>query len=156
MLLPLKYYDDAGRVKPAMGLYLLILYLCRSILVLIGALTMREYTDQLLAIVYPEQHFLYLSLLIALPALFTLFILGFREKIWLSGREWIFLLIKPLLALSILADLILHIVLANSQAWAFSWVLAASLLTDCLALFYIIKDQHIRLMVKDWRKGQVY
>ncbi|MGJ8681774.1 DUF2919 family protein, partial [Paraglaciecola sp.] len=67
LLLPLKYYDDAGKVKPPSAWYWCALYLCRSVLVLIGALSSREYGSELLSIFYSESRYLYLNLGIALP-----------------------------------------------------------------------------------------
>ncbi|MDU0355474.1 DUF2919 family protein [Paraglaciecola aquimarina] len=80
LLLPLKYYDDAGRVKPPVGLYLTALYLCRSIVVLIGAYSSKQYSNELISLFYGEQRYLYLSLMIALPALLSVTLIGFREN----------------------------------------------------------------------------
>ena len=46
LLLPLKYYDDAGRVKPAVALYFCIVFLSRSLLILIGSISVRENGEQ--------------------------------------------------------------------------------------------------------------
>lgn len=151
MLLPLKYYDEAGRVKPSVGLYALIFFICRSILVFVAALSVREHSSELLSIFYPERDYLYLSLGIAFPSLMSLGILGFREKIWGANKIWLFLLIKPLLLCSILADLALHLTLANMQYWQFSWVIAITLLLDSLAVYFILTDKHTKLMLKDWQ-----
>lgn len=151
MLLPLKYYDEAGRVKPALGLYLLILFICRSMLVFVAAMSIRAHSNELLSLFYPERDYLYLSLAIALPGLLSLFILGFREKIWRSNKVWLFQLLKPFLLLSILADLSLHLSLADTQYWRFSWVIAITLLLDCLAVYFILIDKHTKLMLKDWK-----
>ncbi|WP_339721527.1 DUF2919 domain-containing protein [uncultured Paraglaciecola sp.] len=152
ILLPLKYYDEAGRVKPAVTLYICIGFLCRSLLVLIGSVTVRDNAEQLLALFYSNKHYLYISLAIAIPAFLTLLLLGFREKIWKADRCWMFSYIKPLLIFSVLADLALHIVLATTKHWQFSWVIAVTLILDSLLLFFLLRDKHTQLMLKDWKK----
>lgn len=152
LLLPLKYYDDAGRVKPAAGLYLCIVFLSRSLLILIGSVSVRENGDQLLALFYPEKQYLYISLSIAFPAFLALLLLGFREKIWHANRCWMFSCIKPLLIFSVLADLSLHIMSANVEHWQFSWLIALTLLLDLLVFYFLVKDKHTLLMLTDWKR----
>ena len=152
LLLPLKYYDDAGRVKPAAALYFCIVFLSRSLLILIGSVSVRENGDQLLALFYPEKQYLYISLSIAFPAFLALLLLGFREKIWNANRCWMFSCIKPLLIFSVLADLSLHIMSANVEHWQFSWLIAITLLLDSLVFYFLIRDKHTLLMLTDWKR----
>ncbi len=126
-------------------------FLSRSLMVLIGSLTMRAHSSELLAMFYPLNRDLYLSLGIAFPAFICLLIVGFREKIWAKHRTGLFLLIKPLLFLSLLADLFLHVYFAHTQSWLFSWIIACTLLIDSLFIYFLLKDQHTKLMVQDWR-----
>ena len=153
LLLPLKYYDDAGRVKPTAALYLCIVLLSRSLLILIGSVSVRENGDQLLALFYPEKQYLYMSLSIALPAFMASLLLGFREKIWQTNRCWMFSCIKPLLIFSVLADLALHIMLGSVAHWQFSWVIAITLLLDALIFYFFVKDKHTQLMLMDWKRS---
>jgi hypothetical protein len=153
ILLPLKYYDDAGRVKPAAAVYFCIVFLSRSLLVLIGSVSVRENGEQLLALFYPDKQYLYINLAIAFPAFVVLLILGFREKIWLANRCWMFSCFKPLLIFSVLADLGLHIMLANIEHWQFSWIIAITLIIDSLIFYFLIKDKHIQLMLVDWKRS---
>jgi hypothetical protein len=153
LLLPLKYYDDAGRVKPAVALYVCIAFLSRSLMILIGSVSVRENGDQLLALLYPEKQYLYISLAIAFPTFMALLLLGFREKIWKADRCWIFSCIKPLLIFSVLADLGLHIMLANIGHWQFSWLIAFTLLLDSLTFYFLVKDKHTQMMLMDWKKS---
>lgn len=120
-------------------------------LVFVATMSVRSHSSELLALFYPERDYLYLSLAIAFPGLLSLFILGFREKIWRANKVWLFLLLKPLLLCSILADLGLHFILADLQYWLFSWVIAITLLLDFLAGYFIIKDKHTKLMIRDWQ-----
>lgn len=153
LLLPLKYYDDAGRVKPAAALYVCIAFLSRSLLILIGSVSVRENGEQLLALFYPEKQYLYISLVIAFPAFLALLLLGFREKVWQADTCWMFSCIKPLLIFSVLADLGLHVMLANIEYWQFSWVIAVTLLLDSLIFYFLIRDKHTQLMLMDWKKS---
>jgi hypothetical protein len=153
LLLPLKYYDDAGRVKPAVALYLCIAFLSRSLMILIGSVSVRENSDQLLALFYPEKRYLYICLAIAFPAFLALLLLGFREKIWQADRGWMFSCIKPLLIFSVLADLGLHVMLADIEHWQFSWLIAITLLLDSLVFYFLIKDKHTHMMLLDWKKS---
>jgi hypothetical protein len=153
LLLPLKYYDDAGRIKPAVALYVCVAFLSRSLMILIGSVSVRENSEQMLALFYPEKHYLYISLAIAFPAFIALLLLGFREKIWKTNRCWIFYCIKPLLIFSVIADLGLHIMLANIGHWQFSWLIAFTLLLDSLSLYFLVKDKHTQMMLMDWTKS---
>jgi hypothetical protein len=152
LLLPLKYYDDAGRVKPAAALYVCIAFLSRSLLILIGSVSVRENGERLLALFYPEKQYLYISLVIAFPAFLALLLLSFREKVWQADTCWMFSCIKPLLIFSALADLALHVMLANIEYWQFSWVIAVTLLLDLLIFYFLIRDKHTQLMLMDWKK----
>jgi len=153
ILLPLKYYDEAGRVKPTAALYTCIAFLSRSLLILVGSVSVRENGEQLLALFYPDKQYLYISLAIAFPAFVTLLLLGFREKIWHADRCWMFSFIKPLLIFSVLADLALHTMLASIKHWQFSWVIAVTLLVDLLICYFLVKDKHTQLMLKDWKSS---
>tara|TARA_R110000868_G_scaffold147512_3_gene369029 strand:- start:1159 stop:1728 length:570 start_codon:yes stop_codon:yes gene_type:complete len=153
ILLPLKYYDEAGRVKPAVALYICIAFLSRSLLILVGSVSVRENGEQLLALFYPDKQYLYISLGIAFPSFLALLLLGFREKIWNADRCWMFSYIKPLLIFSVLAEFVLHIMLASIKYWQFSWVIAFTLLLDSLIFYFLVKDKHTQLMLKDWKKS---
>lgn len=153
LLLPLKHYDDAGRVKPPLGAYLCGLFLCRSIIVLVAALSSSQYSNELLNVVYPQKILLYANIVLALPVLASLGIIGFREKIWAKGACWLFLLIKPCLLVTALGELLFYLSLANYHHWEFSWIIALTILLSILCLYYLIKDKHLIYMLKDWGKS---
>jgi hypothetical protein len=64
-----------------------------------------------------------------------------------------FLCIKPFLIFSVLADLGLHVMLANIEHWQFSWLIAITLLLDSLVFYFLIKDKHTQMMLLDWKKS---
>lgn len=151
----LKYYDEAGRVLPSAALYWCLLYMCRSYLVFIAALSFRQDTSSLLALFYPDKSYLYTSFLAAIPALLVLLIMSFREKIRHIGYSRLFTLIKPFILLTLGADIAFHLAIANKQYWAFSWLIALTLLVDMLCLYFVGKDRHLSFMLVDWRKPSV-
>ena len=152
LLLALKHYDELGRVLPAGAFYWCLLYLCRSYFVFIASLSFRQDSSALLAIFYPDKVYFYVSLIISLPSLLVLLVVSFRERIWLLGYVWPFRVVKTLMYLTLLADVVFHVVMAKQQYWQFSWLIALTLLIDGFYLFFIIKDRHIKLMLKDWIK----
>lgn len=152
LLLPLKYYDDAGRVKPPSALYWCVFFLCRSLVILIGVFSSSQYGNELLGLFYPNNNVLYFNLLTATPAFLGLLIISFREKLWKVGHCWLFLFIKPCILFSVIFDLFFQIYLADQQHWQFSWIIAVTLMIDVLCLFFLSKDKHISLMVRDWRR----
>lgn len=153
LLLPLKFYDASGRILPSLGLYLCLLYLSRSFIIFIASLSGRDSGYTLLRIFFPETNLLYISLAIGLPALAVLVIVGFREKIWGNNRTWLFGYIRPCMTISILGDLSFNLMLAKLNHWQFSWAISFTTLIGVLCLYFVIKDNHIRLMLADWRKG---
>ncbi|MFT2092970.1 DUF2919 family protein [Paraglaciecola sp. 2405UD69-4] len=153
LLLPLKFYDAAGRVIPPVSFYFCLMYLCRSFLIFIASLSGKESSDVLLRLFYPVTTHLYLSLGVALPVLAVFIIVGFREKIWAGNKGWLFSLIRPLTIISILSDLIFHLAIAKMNHWQFSWTISCTTMIGLLCLYFVIRDKHTKLMVADWKKG---
>ena len=151
-MLDLKHYDEAGRILPAGAFYWCLLYLCRGYFVFIASLSFRQDSSALLAIFYPDQVYFYASLIIALPAFLVLVVVSFRERIWRRGYSLPFKVVKAFMFLTLLADAVFHVVMAKQQHWQFSWVIALTLLIDSFCVFFVIKDRHLKLMLKDWVK----
>ncbi|MCF2946767.1 DUF2919 domain-containing protein [Paraglaciecola aquimarina] len=151
ILLPLKYYDEAGKVKPPTALYWCALFLCRSIIIMIGAVSSKQYGNEILSLFYTEKYYLYVHLVIAIPTLVSVILIGFREKSGLTNRPWIYDLIRPLIIFSVMADFVFQVFFANLHHWQFSWVIAVTLLLDSLCFYYLAKDKHLIYMIKDWR-----
>ena len=150
-ILPLKFYDDEGRIKPTWPLMASLLVLMRAILVFIASISYRPDTSLLLGLFYPDRHYFYLCLLVGLPALLVMTMVIWRH--WLRER-WTgcFYLIKPLVMLALLADIALHLHMANHGHWVFSWIIALTLLADMLILLYWLRSRTLKLMLLDWRK----
>jgi hypothetical protein len=150
LLLDLKYYDEEGRVKPSSVLWWVVAFLCRSLLILIMALAVRQDGNMLLRLFYPEEKYLYIGLAIALPALISYLLLAFREKLAKKAQYWVFHLIKSLLFFACLMDFIYQCYLANLHYWQFSWTIAIILILDVWIAYYVLMDRHLRLLVADW------
>lgn len=153
LLLELKYYDEAGRVKPASILVWCVLFLCRSMFLFALSFTLQQNSTELLSLFYPEKYYLYIAMLVALPAFAGYLLLAFRESLTKHHYYWPFYVIKPLFLLSCIFDIGLHYYLAKAHYWQFSWSIALSLLIDVLVCFYLIKDRHLSLLITDWSKA---
>lgn len=149
--LPLKYYDDAGRVRPPIGLWLYVAFIAKSVLILIGSLTNRDTSDSMLEIFYPQKSDFYFGLLLGCFGLAIWLICGFREKIWQANKEALFSIIKPTIFFSLVLDLGFQIKLAHTHYWAFSWSIGVNvLLIGCFA-YWLFKSRHLTIMLVDWR-----
>lgn len=152
LLLPLKYYDDAGRVKPSKSLLWCLFYICRPIWVFIASLTFRQDSGALLALFYPHNSYFYSSLVIALPSFLVVLMISFRTKIWDGYAKILFKAIKPLILLSLVTDIGFHLVMASKQNWGFSWLIALTILLDGIYLYWIKKNKHIAFLSQDWSR----
>lgn len=153
LLLPLKYYDEAGRIKPSNALLICLWYMCRTYLVFVATFSYRQDSAGLLAFFYPHKSYFYGGLIIAVPALMVVLLVSFREKLFNTSFVILFKLIKPLMLMGLLLDVIFHVLVAQQQKWQFSWVVAISVLLDVLCMYYVARDKHLRMMTKDWAKG---
>jgi hypothetical protein len=149
--LPLHKYDEAGRVKPPWLLFVCLCFMARGIVVFIASLSFRQDGGLLLSIFYPVKYQFYLSLLTAIPAILTLFFLGFRERIWKAGKGVVYIGLPILLSYLLLSDLFIQIYILRAQHFAFAWPTALSLLSVMLFCWYLLRSKHMRIMLADWR-----
>ena len=149
--LPLHKYDEAGRVKPPWLLFLCLCFMARGIVVFIASLSFRQDGGLLLSIFYPVKYQFYLSLLTAIPAIFTLLLLGFREKIWKAELGLIYLGLPVILAYLLISDLLIQLYILRAQHFAFAWPTALTLFSVLLLAWYLATSKHIRIMLADWR-----
>ena len=152
LLLPLKHYDEQGRVKPLASFIFCLAFLCRGYIVFILSMSYRQDSSFILRLFYPQPGDFYLSLLVGLPALLIVGLVIYRDKLWQADKLHWFACIKPLLLLSLLADSGLHFWVGHQSHWAFNWILALSLLAEAGWLFYISRSRYIAVMLADWSK----
>lgn len=151
LLLPLKYYDNAGRIIPPISLWATIFYVSKALFVLIASLTFVQDKSALLGLFYPVKSNLYVGLVISLAGLLVFIICGFREKIWKNKKNYLFGLIKPVLILVLIVDFIFQLYMANQHQWAFSWTLGVSAMLDLLILYWVVTSKHLAFMLLDWK-----
>ena len=153
LLLPLHCYDEAGRVKPPVWLYVLLLLLCTDWIALVFSLASFGQTSQLLAILYPDKTVLGTRLLATVPFVIVLLLLGNRERLW--TRHWLQWrkLIKPLLLIGLASSLTAQVNTMAHERWSFHWTPAVFLLLNLITLLCVIRSKHLTTMVADWRHG---
>lgn len=151
LILPLHYYDEAGRVLPPKMLLWLHSWLIKSILIFIGAALMRDSGAEVLAFWYPSKQYLYMSLLSSIPACTSILIVSYRQKLWDKDIVWPFTFLRPslLLALVLQTGLLLNNII--SAQFHFSYTSATSMLLNITAMVYVCKSVHLGTMFHDWR-----
>ena len=147
---PLQYYDEAGRMKPPLFAYLLLLFVCRGLIILIISLSFREDSERLLRIFYPFPYHFYLSLLPIIPALMALYLVSKRTLLWENNR---FAWFRPLIwcmGLALLLDIGIQMYMLQEIGFAFSMSHGMSLLLAISGLIYLINSKYIKHLIIDW------
>ncbi|WP_229333450.1 DUF2919 domain-containing protein [Glaciecola sp. MH2013] len=151
MSLPLHCYDDNGRIKPPLLLMFALIFFARSVVVFIASLSFRQDGSLLLSIFYPDKYQFYLTLLGSLLSVSVLFLIGFREKIWKTGRARVFVALPVLLAIICAFDLGLQLYIIAQQGYLFSWPMATIFLITLLIIWYLLLSKHLREILRDWQ-----
>ena len=81
----LEDYDAHGHIKAPLLLWLGWLFLARSWLFFIMAAVSKSTGNQLLALVYPDRHMLYVELLMGMPSVLLMWVMGLRHP----NRPWV-------------------------------------------------------------------
>ncbi|WP_083272925.1 DUF2919 family protein [Alteromonas confluentis] len=151
MLLPLHCYDEAGRVKPPLWLYWMLILLCSDWLALVFSLLTFGKTSELLSLFYPDRSQLGMRLLATLPFVVTLLLLGNRERLWKRGwTEWR-KLIYPLLMMGVVMSILAQVLPMGQDHWAFHWTPAAFLLANLILALTALQSIHLKTLYADWR-----
>ncbi|WP_416308014.1 DUF2919 family protein [Neptunicella sp. SCSIO 80796] len=149
-MLPLKHYDQQGRVKPLASFLFCLLYLARGYVVFVISMSYRADTGLLLGLFYPQKYDFYASLLLGIPAILLALVMIYRDKLWERHYLFAFKWIKPLLLITLLADFLLHLQQGYNQGWQFSWILAATFIVDISLIYYFIRSRYFSAMIRDW------
>jgi len=147
---PLHYYDDAGRMKPPVFVYILLLFVCRGLIVLIISLSFREDSERLLRIFYPLPYHFYLSLMPILPALFGLYIVSKRSILWKADKYVWFKWLPLCLYSALICDAAIQLYMLDEIDFAFSMNHGISLLMAFCGLLYMSQSQYMGHLMKDW------
>lgn len=151
LVLPLKFYDEGGRVLPPRSLWWCLLFIARSYVIFVFSLTLPNQSEKLLSIFYPVKDQLYTGLVIGTFAIGPILLVSFREKIWKHHAEWSFALLKPLLVLGLVADLGLLVLQAKQNYWHFSWGVGVGFILSLIAMYWLLSSHHLKVMLEDWR-----
>ncbi len=147
---PLGHYDESGRLKPPLFLYVLLFFLCRGLLVFVVALSMRDDSERMMTLFYPEKYDFYLSLLPAIPAFLILAMFSRRQAIWKKGKQMIFVGISYLLGTALLLDIALQLYVLNKLEYTFAISRASTLTFALIGTMYLLKSKHVKHLKKDW------
>ena len=103
--MPLKHYDESGRVIPPAVMWLCLAFLARAYIIFVGSLTIPEHSEVLLKLFYPAKQDLYTGFVTGIGALLIAVSCSFRERIRDNGLSVIYVAFKPVLLITLLADL---------------------------------------------------
>lgn len=148
--LPLKYYDESGRILPPSWLYIILILLCIDWLAFIFSLASRTQTDTLLNFFYPKKESLGLGLAASLPVLAGLLLVSQRERLWKRDfTQWRFMLI-PATQLGVLSLLAVQIYYAMHHQWDFEYMTGIKIVFYGVSLYAITRSRHLKWMIEDW------
>jgi hypothetical protein len=148
--LPLKYYDESGRILPPVWLYSLLLLLCIDWLVFIFSVASRTQTTDLLAFFYPQKEALGLNLVASLPVLLTLVLISQRERLWKHDLVNWRHCILPFIQIGVLILLTSQIYYLMHHQWGFEVVTAVKILLYSGTLYVVTRSRHLKWMIYDW------
>ena len=149
---PLNCYDEAGRMKPPLFVYILLLFVCRGLLVLIVSLSFTQDSERLLRIFYPFPSHFYLSLIPLAPALLALYLLSKRTILWQKEHHGWFKSLPFSLYCALILDGGIQIFILKETHFFFSLTHGVSLLFIACGLVYMKKSGYMRNLVEDWTR----
>lgn len=149
---PLHHYDEAGRLKPPLMLYVFLLFLCRGFLLLVISLSFREDSSRMMSLFFPNKWDFYWSLLPAVPAIMILGLFSQRTKIWAAQRQSLFKIIPLLFVIALLSDIAVQIGILSRMHFQFSFTHGISIVLAMVALAYASKSKHMRDLPWDWSR----
>jgi hypothetical protein len=147
---PLHYYDEAGRMKPPLFVYILLLFVCRGLLILIVSLSFREDSERLLRIFYPLPYHFYLSFLPIVPALLGLYLVSKRTVLWDKERFSWFRCLPWFLYCALLLDGVIQVYMLNEMNFRFSLTHGVTLLFVFCGVIYVSQSQYLSHLILDW------
>jgi len=139
-------------MKPPVFVYILLLFVCRGLLVLIISLSFREDSERLLRIFYPLPYHFYLSLLPILPALMGLYLVSKRTLLWKDEKYAWFKFLPTYLYSALICDAGIQLYMLEEIDFTFSMNHGLSLLMAFCGLIYLRQSKYIRHLMVDWTK----
>lgn len=152
--LPLKYYDESGRILPPKWLYVLLAFFCLDWVIFIFSLASPSQTDTLLFLFYPQANSLAIALLASLPIVATLLLLSQRERLWKRNFSAWPRALLPLMLMGIGCAFGVTLYHEASVKWQFELFQGIKLLASIAGLYMVSQSRHLRWMVEDWQRGK--
>lgn len=137
-------------MKPPIFVYILLLFVCRGLLVLIISLSFREDSERLLKIFYPLPYHFYLALIPILPALMGLYLVSKRTILWKKERYSWFTFLPVCLYAALICDVGIQIYMLKEIKYTFSMNHGLSLFMASCGLLYMIQSKYIKHLITDW------
>ncbi|MFT4654065.1 MAG: hypothetical protein ACJA0G_001086 [Kangiellaceae bacterium] len=147
---PLHYYDESGRMKPPVFVYILLFFVCRGLIVLIVSLSFTQDSERLLRVFYPLPYHFYLSLLPIMPALLGLYFVSKRTVLWSKERYLWFKWLPWCLYSALIFDGAIQLYILDEINFMFSMTHGVSLLIVFCGLIYLKQSRYMSHLIKDW------
>lgn len=138
-------------MKPPLVLYLLLLFACRGLIVLIISLSFREDSERLIRIFYPQPYHFYLSLIPILPAFVALYLVSKRTILWSNQRFKIFMLMPWLMTMALILDACIQFYMLWQIDFRYSITHGVSIVIAITCLSYIWQSRYIKSLINDWQ-----
>ena len=154
LLLPLKFYDHDGRIKPPSWFFWLLAISCADWFISGGIVASGQYEQLLFSLFYPHPDYLLWWLSSCIPLSVCAGLIVFRYRLWAKAYfgwvRWlsILLLVGCLSQLWVAGNIILL------TQGAFDFILAAKLINTLVLLTTWLRSRHLKLMRDDWLKEQ--
>jgi hypothetical protein len=149
--LPLKYYDEAGRILPPVWLYGLLTFFCLDWIAFVFSLASRTQTETLLRIFYPHSESLGLALASSFPLVLVMILISQRERLWkhhyVMWSGWLI----PAMVFGVTCSLGVQVYHAVKLHWNFDIVTAIKITVSLVGLYVLCRSRHLRWMIEDWQ-----
>lgn len=149
--LPLKYYDESGRILPPIWLYALLAFFCLDWCAFIFSLASRAQTEALLLYFYPHGESLGLALISSFPLVIVVVAISQRERLWkhdyINWCRWLI----PAMLLGVSCAFGVQVYHAIKLHWNFEVVTAVKISVSLVAFYVLCRSRHLHWMVKDWQ-----
>ena len=141
-LYALKYYTNAGDLKPPALFLFVLLFLSRTWVLFVLSLASTQTGNDILLLFYPDKVHFYLGLLLGLLPVIVLAVSGRRhtQNSWaMKGWPWCFYLV----VFSVLGDIGLQLYYIYLAKFAYSATASIQLVFALWCLLYINKSKHL-------------
>jgi len=149
---PLKYYDEAGRMKPPLVMYIMLLFVSRGLLILIISLSFREDSERLLRLFYPHSIHFYWSLIPIIPALLGLYVVSKRSLLWEKKQYVLFRALPWFMITALLLDLAIQLYMLWQIHFRYSLSHGLSIIISATFIIYIMQSEYFKTLLQDWNK----